>query len=256
VRHIFKTLLLISLSLYCFSSFAADTDFDATAEDTIVENAAHETVQRADTENTAHQSTTTMKNQLAATIKVAQSYQKIADSHLKALKNENRSLHEKVKDLQIQLHELSRQVQERETAITEPVTQVQQLLPQQSTISLTNQHRSTHAQHPFLLVELAGGLITVGLLMIFWLYWQQSKQQRQAPLPVFPETFDDDDEENSEYDFMNTEEALPAKLDLARAYIQMEDLDSAKSILHDILEHGDKPQQQEAQSLLDQIDPE
>jgi len=115
-------------------------------------------------------------------------------------------------------------------------------------------------QYPFLPLEIAGGLIGLGLLMMLWLYWQQGKQEVRASAPALPtlppERFNEEDDGEGEYDFMNTDEALPAKLDLARAYIQMEDIASARSILQDVLEHGDEVQQQEAQSLLAQIDPD
>lgn len=43
------------------------------------------------------------------------------------------------------------------------------------------------------------------------------------------------------------------KLDLARAYIDMGDPDGARSILNEVLEEGDGPQQQEARKLLDEL---
>lgn len=43
------------------------------------------------------------------------------------------------------------------------------------------------------------------------------------------------------------------KLDLARAYIDMGDPDGARSILKEVLEEGDDPQQQEARQLLDEL---
>ena len=44
-----------------------------------------------------------------------------------------------------------------------------------------------------------------------------------------------------------------AKLDLARAYIDMGDPDVARSTLKEVLEQGDDSQQQEAQQLLDEL---
>ncbi len=43
------------------------------------------------------------------------------------------------------------------------------------------------------------------------------------------------------------------KLDLARAYVDMEDADGARSILEEVLKEGNEGQQQEAQSLLDKL---
>lgn len=44
-----------------------------------------------------------------------------------------------------------------------------------------------------------------------------------------------------------------AKLDLARAYIEIDDKDSAKALLKEVVEKGAEPQKQEAQSLLDKM---
>jgi FimV-like protein len=57
----------------------------------------------------------------------------------------------------------------------------------------------------------------------------------------------------SEYDFMGSSEGIPAKLDLARAYIDMDDKESARKILTEVSKKGDKKQQQEAQELLARI---
>lgn len=56
-----------------------------------------------------------------------------------------------------------------------------------------------------------------------------------------------------EYDFMGSEEAIPAKLDLARAYMAMEDYHSAKKVLQQVMQIGDEAQRQEAKAMLDKI---
>jgi FimV-like protein len=58
------------------------------------------------------------------------------------------------------------------------------------------------------------------------------------------------DEMEEEYNFMATEEAIPAKLDLARAYIQMEDTAQAAEVLNDILKCGDEEYTSIARELL------
>jgi len=59
--------------------------------------------------------------------------------------------------------------------------------------------------------------------------------------------------DEGEFDYMNSPEALPAKLDLARAYIQMEDNQEARKILREVLEKGDKAQIKQAHDLLNQL---
>lgn len=80
-------------------------------------------------------------------------------------------------------------------------------------------------------------------------YWQRSPSiivNRGAPI------FSDENVE-SEYDFMGTAEAIPAKLDLARSYLAMSDYDQAKSILKTVIEKGNDAQRKEAGLLLQQI---
>lgn len=56
-----------------------------------------------------------------------------------------------------------------------------------------------------------------------------------------------------EYDFMNSEEAIPAKLDLARAYMAMEDYKSARKVLDQVGKNGNDEQKAEAKGMLDKI---
>lgn len=58
-----------------------------------------------------------------------------------------------------------------------------------------------------------------------------------------------------EYDFMNSDEAIPAKLDLARAYMAMEDYKSARDVLEQVLQNGNEAQRGEARKMLDKIPP-
>lgn len=58
------------------------------------------------------------------------------------------------------------------------------------------------------------------------------------------------DAEHDEIFVAEGEDAPAAKLDLARAYIDMEDFDSARSILEDVVETGNHAQRREADALL------
>lgn len=59
-----------------------------------------------------------------------------------------------------------------------------------------------------------------------------------------------DDDTKSEYDFMSSDEAIPAKLDLARAYIAMNDEEQARMVLTAVIEKGNQEQRSEALSLI------
>ncbi len=60
-------------------------------------------------------------------------------------------------------------------------------------------------------------------------------------------------EQDSDYDFMGSDESIPSKLDLARTYIDMGDIKDAKKFLQEVIELGNPEQQQEARDLLAQI---
>jgi pilus assembly protein FimV len=55
---------------------------------------------------------------------------------------------------------------------------------------------------------------------------------------------------------MGSQESIPAKLDLARAYIDMDDKDAARNALNEVVAKGTMEQQKEAQGLLDQLNHE
>ena len=61
------------------------------------------------------------------------------------------------------------------------------------------------------------------------------------------------DDAKSDYDFMGTRAAIPAKLDLARSYMAMNDFDQARGVLNTVLEHGDEEQCLVAEALLTKI---
>ena len=58
--------------------------------------------------------------------------------------------------------------------------------------------------------------------------------------------FDEFEEDFPELDAVGT------KLDLAKAYIDMGDMESASSILDEVIDEGDEEQKSQAQSLLKQ----
>lgn len=58
------------------------------------------------------------------------------------------------------------------------------------------------------------------------------------------------DDTKDEYNFMSTNEAIPAILDLARAYVAMEDFAQAKIALQKVIAKGNDEQRNEAKSLL------
>jgi pilus assembly protein FimV len=60
--------------------------------------------------------------------------------------------------------------------------------------------------------------------------------------------------DEEEFDFLEGADEASTKLDLARAYIDMGDLDGARDILEEVCKEGNADQQKEAKVLLDELD--
>jgi FimV-like protein len=90
-------------------------------------------------------------------------------------------------------------------------------------------------------------LVGVAVILLFFIWWVWPWRKRYAKIEG--EEWDIE----SEYDFMGSQEGVPAKLDLARAYIDMDNKDEAQKILTEILKQGNAEQQSEAKDLLEKI---
>ena len=120
-------------------------------------------------------------------------------------------------------------------------------------------HDGFPQMNEILYLSIGGG--SVLLLGLGFLAGRSRREARQQPksanlnaiIENEDKALDDDQETKAEYDFMATDEAIPAMLDLARSYLAMDNDAEAKAVLEKVLERGDKAHQEEAQSLLDQI---
>lgn len=98
----------------------------------------------------------------------------------------------------------------------------------------------------YLLYAVLAALIVIILLL---LPWNRRQDTRLVPATVPPST----EANEGEYDFMGTNEAIPAKLDLARAYMAMEDHEAAKQVLTEIQKDGNAEQRAQAGKILESI---
>ena len=76
------------------------------------------------------------------------------------------------------------------------------------------------------------------------MFWLSRRKQKAVDTPETKEI---------EYDFLASKESIPAKLDLARTYIDMSDKKAASKVLKEIMKKGDDKQKKEAEALLEQI---
>ena len=116
-----------------------------------------------------------------------------------------------------------------------------QLRSLQKDVNLS-QLQQQKATYEYLLVICLAGLVLILLLILLGHIWYWHK--RCKPKTIEPET---------DYDFMGSKESIPAKLDLARAYIDMADKKSARKVLKEIIAQGNAKQRKEAEKLLTQI---
>ncbi len=64
---------------------------------------------------------------------------------------------------------------------------------------------------------------------------------------------EDDEEEDDDFDFLSDADEAATKLDLARAYFEMGDLEGAKEILEEVLNEGNEEQVKDAKELLEKL---
>lgn len=114
-------------------------------------------------------------------------------------------------------------------------------------------------QMHYLVMGLLGSVLLMAVLMLML---RRKKSLAHQPEPLIPlvegveKTVKIEDDTRGEYDFMGSSEGIPAKLDLARAYIAMEDFNAARQTLSEILGEGDATQRQEARALLKKMNPQ
>lgn len=154
------------------------------------------------------------------------------------LNDKHNQLEEQVKQLQQALSLLNQAVQQ----MNQTATQLQ--TPQNpgeeiKNSNLTNKILPTLRFLDSFWLPISGALLLVILIMLWIL-------KRKKPSKS-------EDDTKDEYDYMGSAESIPAKLDLARTYMAMEDFESAAAVLHEVLEKGDADQRTHAQKLLDEL---
>jgi FimV-like protein len=120
---------------------------------------------------------------------------------------------------------------------------------QNEVIQLQEQTQQTREQISKLLYAtyaLSGLVVLLALLSL-------TKSRRQQPVSTRAAAVAAAGGSGTDYDFMASNEAIPAKLDLARAYIAMEDFSAARETLAAVLSGGNPEQCLEAKSLLSKI---
>ncbi|MEE2770106.1 MAG: FimV/HubP family polar landmark protein [Pseudomonadota bacterium] len=119
--------------------------------------------------------------------------------------------------------------------------------------STNNVNKPTAMNDIFILMIISGLVVFLVLAGCLERQPKQRKQMvpkknKQSKLPEIKREHQDE-----EYDFMGSQEAVPARFNLAEAYMQMREFRQAKRVLEGILDQGDSDQRQKASALLSQL---
>lgn len=102
--------------------------------------------------------------------------------------------------------------------------------------------------------KMAVGGVIVLIILLAWAVWPRNKKKKIRRVSRDPNVGDVlDDDTQAEYDYMGSAEGIPAKLDLARTYIAMEDYEAAQKVLAEVNKHGNDAHKQQAQVMLNEI---
>lgn len=162
------------------------------------------------------------------------------------------TLSNKVEDITNQLTTLNQKV----SALSQTVAQSQSTpLPEDSEAPTT----ALTSMSPAIYASLGGGGVLLGT--VGFLIGRTRRKSKTTVLSVALQTAivhgevtpSEDQEIKTEYDYMGTNGAIPAMVDLARSYLAMDKMTEAKVVLEKVLLRGDKMQRQEAKTLLDEI---
>jgi len=93
------------------------------------------------------------------------------------------------------------------------------------------------------------GVVVLVLIFLGWLLWPKRSKKANRSDSLDSE----EDDTQDEYDYMGSRESTPAKLNLARAYIAMEDYAAAKKVISDVISQGNDQQRKEAEDLNREI---
>lgn len=102
-------------------------------------------------------------------------------------------------------------------------------------------------------IKLLAKTVIILLFLLILLIAFKRRLKKKKLLKQKKQVQEQENDTDSEYDFLGSKEGIPAKLDLARAYIDMGDKESAKNVLREVLELGDEKQKAEAKNLLEEI---
>ncbi len=188
-----------------------------------------------------------LQAQLNSTQEDLKTYKRQVSTQFNQIEQQNQTLQTEITHVQQMLTGITQQM----TVITEKLALNSSAALSQSAISIDNS--SQHLTDISPKEKLSTIIFAIAIILIAILWWPWSKGTiiaRQRKEPVINNSTDNDEEE---YDFMNSREAIPAKLDLARAYIDMSDYESAKRALQEVITLGNPVERKQAKLILSKM---
>ena len=193
--------------------------------------------------NTSTQSTQAMVSPTASSASVLQALQSQITRLAQLSSSTQQQLSERI-DASYEQNDLQakqlKQLTETQQQIQVVITQLNKQLMSQSTTK-------TPVSSGFMPLVSLVWLVILSLVVVVLIIAQILSLRAIKRLPRGQDLGKELDEE---YDFMATQEAMPAKLDLARAYIEMGDDDQAKEVLAGIVASGQPEFVAQAKALL------
>lgn len=210
-----------------------------------------------------------VQQQLLDTQHQSHEYFNQLESQVQTLQEQSTALRDQLVSLQHQLHGVAQQLTAQLQAQTKPS------LAQQWFTGL-----SAWVMQLQYMLGAVGFKLLMGLLCIFvlWLLWclrpkKTKRTQLSVPQPSPPvdsiqtmsktaaqvaalQPQSQGEGGEGEYDFLSSRDAIPTKLDLARAYIAMKNHSAARLVLQEVIMQGNSIQQQTAKAMWAELEAE
>lgn len=180
-------------------------------------------------------------------------FQQKIDEHLIKLDNRNQLLEQKIRRLTQALILLNQEMVQLKRTNASLNARLAQPVHQATFSTFIGWVQVLYKRLGPINFKVAVSAIVILIILLVWIIWPRNKGKKRAHMNRDPKIADVLDDTKTEYDYMGSTEGIPAKLDLARTYIAMEDYKMASKVLAEVTKHGDDEHKKQAQVMLDEI---
>lgn len=223
-----------------FQQAGANTSPPAVSHKPIKQNS-----QNSNTRNQDQQAVTVLQAELSQLNQNNLLYQQKMDSEFDDLSNKNQLMQEQLQQLTQALSLLNQEVVQLKQ-MNEALHQVADKQASAVSSGLTPWLIDWKNKLGVSGIIIAAVIIILLLLLVFW---PRRKKMTANPINKAKNTTTDEDDTKVEYDYMGSNESIPAKLNLARAYVAMEDYEAARKVLNEVAQSGSDEQQVQAAAM-------